>query len=200
MTVKRKDWSAYNAGQVQRETPRPLWSVASRLAGPGLGRVALDLGAGAGVESAAFVEAGWRVHAYDSDGTGLAALRERLPPEARDCVVTHEVDLASAPALPLADLIYAGYTLPWLPAHSQSAVWARVRAALTPGALLAVDLFGDRDGWSANPLVTCLSEREANARFDGLEILHWEEEDQEGESFSGPKRWHVFHVVARQPR
>jgi hypothetical protein len=35
------------------------------------------------------------------------------------------------------------------------------------------------------------------ALFDGLTIEHWDCEDAPGQAFSGPKHWHVFHVIAR---
>ena len=34
---------------------------------------------------------------------------------------------------------------------------------------------------------------------DGLELLALDEEDRDGDSFLGPKHWHVFDVIARQP-
>ena len=34
---------------------------------------------------------------------------------------------------------------------------------------------------------------------DGLELLALDEEDQDGDSFLGPKHWHVFDVIARRP-
>jgi len=35
--------------------------------------------------------------------------------------------------------------------------------------------------------------------FDGLDVLALDEEDQDGDSFLGPKHWHVFDVIARRP-
>ena len=37
------------------------------------------------------------------------------------------------------------------------------------------------------------------ALLDGLEILALDEIDEDGAATSGPKHWHVFEVVARQP-
>ena len=33
---------------------------------------------------------------------------------------------------------------------------------------------------------------------DGLELLTLDEEDQDGNSFLGPKHWHIFDVIARR--
>ncbi len=37
------------------------------------------------------------------------------------------------------------------------------------------------------------------ALTDGLGILVLDESDSDGESFSGPKHWHVFDLVVRRP-
>ena len=34
---------------------------------------------------------------------------------------------------------------------------------------------------------------------DGLELIALDEEEQDGNSFLGPKHWHVFDVIARRP-
>jgi hypothetical protein len=100
-------------------------------------------------------------------------------------------------ALPAADLVHAGYALPFQPRDSFDRLWTIVRSALRPGGRIAVDLFGDRDSWAAEPGMTFLSEPEVRALFDGLTIEHWDCEDAPGQAFSGPKHWHVFHVIAR---
>jgi hypothetical protein len=45
--------------------------------------------------------------------------------------------------------------------------------------------------------MTSFSRAEAEKLFEGWTIERFEEEENEGEACSGPKHWHVFHVVAR---
>jgi hypothetical protein len=47
--------------------------------------------------------------------------------------------------------------------------------------------------------MSSFSREQALALFDGLETEHTEEEDEDGDACSGPKHWHVFHVVAHRP-
>ena len=47
--------------------------------------------------------------------------------------------------------------------------------------------------------MTFHTEDAARALFDGFEVESFVEEDEDGESFDGPKHWHVFHVIARRP-
>lgn len=110
------------------------------------------------------------------------------------------VDLDDLPDLPSADLVYSGYALPFTRPERFADAWARVRNALTPGRVLAVNLFGDRDSWAGEPGMTFATEAEARALFDGLEVVHFHVEDEDGMAFSGPKHWHVFDVVARPPQ
>ncbi len=101
--------------------------------------------------------------------------------------------------VPAADLLYAGFSLPFCGPADFPALWQRVRTALRPGALLAVNLFGDRDSWAGSPDMTFQTRAEAEELVDGLEVVRFDEEDSDGQSFSGPKHWHVFDLIARRP-
>src|SRR5688500_4932830 len=68
-------WARYNSGQTTRPV-RDLCRRAMTLAGPGNGRTAIDLGCGAGRETRALLDAGWRVLAIDNEpGTEALLLR-----------------------------------------------------------------------------------------------------------------------------
>ncbi len=71
-------WGAYHARSRERG-PRPLLLRACDLLGAGGGRMALDLGCGAGTDVLALLARGWAVTAVDMDEAGLGLLRERLP-------------------------------------------------------------------------------------------------------------------------
>ena len=40
---------------------------------------------------------------------------------------------------------------------------------------------------------------EAQGLFEGWAVERFEEEENDGDACSGPKHWHLFHVVARAP-
>lgn len=199
MSDKSEHWAEYNAHQAKRTTPRPLLRVAQAKAGPGARRTAIDVGAGAGVETLALLGAGWRVHALDSDAGALSSLVSRVPDALRKNLTTASADLRTLPPLPTASLIYSGYTLSWLPPGDFERLWDHLRAVLKPGAVLAVNIFGDRDSWAGRDDLTCLSEARIRDLFHGLDILHWDVEDADGQAWSGPKHWHVVDVVAQVP-
>jgi SAM-dependent methyltransferase len=186
-------WAAYNAGQHDRDI-RPLCREILDRAGPGAGRCAVDLGCGAGRETRALLDAGWRVHAFDGEPGVRAALADvdngRLTIE-----VIHFADLTS---LPPADLVHAGYSLPYQTPEQFNRLWTRIRSSVRPGGWLAVDLFGERDSWAGADAMTFLSARAARELFDGLEVVSWVELDEDGPAYGGPKHWHVFQVIARR--
>ncbi len=102
--------------------------------------------------------------------------------------------------LPPSDLIFASYSLPFCPPGRFGPLWDRITGALRPGGLFAGELFGERDSWSGDPSMTFVSRSRMNELLSGLTVLSFEEEDAPGDSFAGPKHWHVFHVVVqRQP-
>ena len=190
-------WSDYNAGQHGRAV-RPLCAHLLEVAGSGRGRRAVDLGCGAGIETRALLEAGWVTLALDADEASLRRLEAAVPEPLRPALTVAVADLEDLVGLPPADLVHAGYALPWVRPERFASTWEAVRGALRPGAWVAVDLFGDRDSWAGRADVTCHSASAARGLFDGLDLVRFDVEDEDGEAFGGPKHWHVFHVVARR--
>lgn len=193
-----KVWADYNAAQATRSV-RPLCLEAMALAGPANGRRAIDLGCGAGKETLALLNGGWRVHAVDS----LPDTRERLlgiAPADADGRLSIEVRaFQDLRGLPEADLIFAGYSLPFIHPDKFGGFWALMLDALRRPAMVAVNLFGDRDSWADVPEWNFHTEAQARQLFDGLAILKFEVYDADGQSFRGPKHWHIFDVIARKP-
>ena len=192
-------WDAYNAAQWGRPA-RPLLAVALRAVGPlpPADRVAVDLGCGEGVETAALLADRWTVHAVDGDPASLERLARRPDLDVSRLHLRHSAfeDLDS---LPMARLVHAAWSLPYCPPAAFDNVWGLARASLAPGGVLAAQLFGPHDDLVGTPGMTFHTHQEARGLVDGLEVVHWHEEDADGTAFTGPKHWHVFHVVARRP-
>ncbi|HSL36304.1 MAG TPA: class I SAM-dependent methyltransferase [Arthrobacter sp.] len=193
-----KVWADYNAAQAERPV-RSLCLDAMAFAGPGNGRCAIDLGCGAGKETLAMLRAGWHVHAVDS----LPDTRERLlaiaPPDVDGRLRIEVRAFQDLRALPPAGLIFAGYSLPFIHPDRFAGFWAVMLGALRPQGVLAVNLFGDRDSWADIPEWNFHTEEAARQLFAGLEILKFDVYDDDGQSFRGPKHWHIHDVIARKP-
>ena len=193
------DWAAYYRSTIGRE-PRPLFAKGmAAVDAAGLAPVqAIEIGFGDGRETLALLEAGWRVLAIDPAPAAAEVLQAQVPDH-----VAGRLEIRSMPAehvdlLPF-DLLYAGYSLPFLGADAFDRFWGAIRARLRPGGILIVNFFGPRDSWAGREGMRFIDVVEVGRLVDGLELLALDEEDQDGDSFLGPKHWHVFDVIARRP-
>jgi len=190
-------WSRWNATQRDR-VPRPLVHALLRHAGDGDGRLALDLGCGAGVEAELLLRRGWRVLAVDGDPEAGPSLAARLPAGLRAGLEVLTADFADLPVLPPLDLVHAGWSLPYA-GRSLPRVWHALLTALVPGGWLGGELFGDRDGPPDATDVATLSDAQLDRLLAPLTVVQRDTQEADGESPSGPHHWHVHTVVARRP-
>jgi SAM-dependent methyltransferase len=190
-------WAGYYAWSADRE-PRPLLLAACAELGPGAGRQAVDLGSGSGTEALELLARGWSVLAVDAEEEALAMLRSRVPAAAADRLRLACASFTVA-ELPPAMLIHAGFSLPFCPPGEFGALWGRIRGALAPGGIFAGQLFGVRDSWAGDPGRTFHTRAEVEALLAGLDVVRLEETEREGKAYSGPKHWHLFDIIARQP-
>lgn len=193
-----EDWEPFYTATAGSPV-RALCLQAIEAAGEPRGRLAVDLGAGAGRESAALLAAGWRVLALDGAPGAHLRIEASVPPAHRDRLTVVEQSFAALDELPRAGLVYAGYALPFQRPEVFARTWSVIRAALRPGsgAILAVNLFGPRDTWADDPELTTHSLEEARALLDGLQILALREQEREGVAVTGPKHWHELDLLAR---
>jgi SAM-dependent methyltransferase len=187
-----KSWTDYYDEQGEREPRELLLAALASFEDPG---DATDLGCGQGIDTVAMLDRGWRVFAVDAEPEGIRRLKARLTAE-RAARCTVEIARMEDVELPPADLLHAGFSLFFCPPERFADVWAKIRASIRPGGRFVGEILGDRDTWAADPERSAFPEPVARALFDGLEIERFEEEENDGEACSGPKRWHVFHVVA----
>ena len=164
-----------------------------RFGAPGF---AVDLGCGQGRDTLAMLELGWHVLAIDAEPEAIQRLRARAGDEPR--LETRVASFVDA-GWPDADLVNAGYALPFCPPEQFDEVWARVVASVRPGGRFSGQLFGDRDEWVNDPELTFLTRTDALRLLAGFELERFDEEDADGQTALGDaKHWHVFHVIARR--
>jgi SAM-dependent methyltransferase len=193
------DWAAYYRSTIGRE-PRPLFvkgMAAVEAAGLEPGQ-AIEIGFGDGRETLALLETGWRVLAIDPAPAAAEVLQAQVPDHVAGRLEIRSMPAEDADLLPF-DLLYAGYSLPFLGADAFDRFWGAIRARLRPGGILIVNFFGPRDSWAGREGMRFIDVVEVGRLVDGLELLALDEEDQDGDSFLGPKHWHVFDVIARRP-
>lgn len=157
---------------------------------------AVDLGCGDGVETLELLKRGWQVLAVDGSREGIARLEKSVPPADRARLTTRVAPFADL-YLPPVDLVYAGLSLPFRAPRDFDELWATITSALRPNGLFVGHLFGPHDSWAGTTDMTFLTRRHVEALLADLDVEQLHEQDEDGESVSGPKHWHVFHIIAR---
>ncbi len=162
------------------------------------GRVgfAVDLGCGDGRETVELLRRGWRVLAIDAEAEAIERLRRRVDTSSLETAVARFEDAS----WPDADLVNAGFSLPFCPPQHFDGVWLRIMGSIRGGGRFSGQLFGERDGWAGERDLSFHRRAEAEALFAGFELERFDEVEADGRTATGePKHWHVFHVVARRP-
>ena len=191
-------WARYAEGTAGRD-PMDLLETAINVTGGtnGHGRLAVDLGCGAGNESLALLERGWRVHAVDAEPRAIDVLRSRVP-EGLAGRLTTDVALFHEANLPEADLVFASLSLPFAAERLQEAVES-AKAAVRAGGWFVGMFFGHSDTWAEEDDVATVSPKDIEMMLEGLETMQIEEAEFDGPSGAGPKHWHWYVVSARRP-
>jgi Methyltransferase domain len=197
-TPSDPNWADYYQHTLGRE-PRPPFVRGMRILRDGGVKPgqAVEVGFGDGEETLALLAAGWRVLAIDPSAEAAEVLSPRVSAELVD-----RLEIRTAPAerteLPPFDLLYAGYALPFLAPEAFDRFWAHALDRANPGAFFVVNLFGTRDTWAGRPGMRFHERAEVERLMNGLDVVAFDEIEQDGMSFLGPKHWHTFDIVARR--
>lgn len=199
MTNPSRDWTGFYDALSGRP-PRPLFDrlMAHCELRPDQAVVAVDLGCGDGTETIELLRRGWSVVAVDAEPAAVERIRAAVPSGADDRIQAVVARLEEY-QIPACDLVYAGVSLPFCAPQSFEQMWADLVSALRPGGCLAVHLFGHNDSWSSDPSMTFHSRSDVECLCAGLDIVELTETERDGPSFSGPKHWHTFEVIATRP-
>lgn len=201
--AERRDWPGYFTAMLGKPPRDTLLDALARFEREGFtGGFAVDLGCGEGRDSAELLRRGWRVLAIDGHPSAFEFMARRTNfPRAAKMPGRFETRLARMEDadLPACDLLNASFSLPFVEPARFDEVWARIVSAVRPGGRFAGQFFGDRDSWASLPDRS----HQTRARVDELlapfEVEQCREEERDGgDCTNTPKRWHVFHVVARK--
>ena len=164
-------------------------------------RLAVDLGCGAGPDTAELLRRGWKVLAIDAEAEAIDRLQSRQGLSGADLGrLQTRVSRFQEAEWPEADLVNSSFALPFCPPDAFPALWRHIERSLRPGARFSGQLFGDRDGWAGEEGMTFHARPQAEALLAPLEVEWFEEVEENGTTATGtPKHWHIFHVVARRP-
>jgi tellurite methyltransferase len=188
-------WAGYLRAQSGRGMRFLLNDALGLIDGPGQ---AIDLGSGAGADTLALLRRGWRVLAVDREPTAIALLRGKVPPEHLPLLTTAAADFTEL-ALPSADLVHCGWSLPHVPAARFDALWSGLRAALSPGGWFVGQILGERDSWAGRPLSTSVTADRLATLLSGLTVVRAAAVEYDAGPDGSAKHWHYWDVIARRP-
>lgn len=180
-------------------------------------RLAVDLGAGEGRDTAELLRRGWKVIAIDVSPETPARIAQRLErvglstPEAKEAGRTPStVRLPLTPivaryedaAWPRCHLVNASFSIPHCRPEDFPTLWSKIADSLHKGGRFSGQFFGVNDEWARKPdgkTRTYHSRAEVESMLRGFEAEHLDEVERPGKNaFGDEKYWHVFHVVARK--
>jgi membrane dipeptidase len=187
-----RPWGRYFAAA--GDDPRPtLLDAVARFPSQGL---AVDLGCGAGRDTAELLRRGWRVVAIDSEPEAIERLHALVGPDSPE-LETRLVRFDET-AWPACDLVNASFALPFCPPESFPALWRRIVESLRPGGRVCGQLFGERDDWAGSG-VLIHTRPELDELLAPFEVERLEVFDDDGTTAVGtPKHWHIYHLIARK--
>ena len=166
-------------------------------------KLAIDAGHGNGIETIAMLRHGLEVHAHDVSESATERLLQRVPAHLRSQLhaETAPFELAHWPAG--ADLVFAGYSLPFASPAKFHAAWKLMTESLRDGGRFAGQLFGSEDTWAEGPEAiggTFMSREQTLALLEQrFEVEYFSEEREDGETALGEEKfWHVFHIIAKK--
>lgn len=156
--------------------------------GPGF---AVDLGCGDGADTAELLRRGWTVLAVDRQPAAIALAEHNVPDHHRPRLRTLAADFTML-TLPAADLIYCGWSLPHCPGTPSA---PRSGPTATPPRTCSATA----NDWTPDPAASAFRPGTLDTLLAGMDVKHLEETEQYRDSFHGPKHWHYYEIIARQP-
>jgi SAM-dependent methyltransferase len=186
-------WRKFMAATIGQPPWPELVRAADLFEAPG---EALDVGAGAGRDTAYLLGRGWRVTALDSSPSAAEALERLAHPNLRVVVTAAQDFVPSA-----YDLVNAQFSLPFIPRDDFAATVVRLRDSVRGAGVIAATFFGKHDEWNVpDNNMTFSTQEEVERMFSGLDLIELTEVEKDGNTADGaPKHWHVFHLTARRP-
>lgn len=200
MSVKNvgKGWEAYYRANQNRTTSPLLRRALGADCLPQGNAQAVDLGCGAGVETALLLNAGWNVLAIDKEPAAIARVEALRSAQMGGRLVVDASRFEDLETLPLSALIHAGLSLPFCAPARFPRLWSQIVAALEPGGIFVGHLFGDRHEWVGHSEMSFHAKEEVEALCRGLTIELLRE--TEGEGGLVPHHWHRFDLIVCKPQ
>lgn len=180
---------------------RPLYVKALDFfsAVPEPGKVAVELGCGAGVETQDLISRGWEVFAYDKDPGALQSTEALVDPSKHYKLNLSCKSFEELTTLPRNYLVFAYHSLPFCDVDHFDRLMKAITDSIVGEGFFVGSFFGNQDEWVKSDKALGVDVTELQYRFDGFDFLLLNETHQTGSTLlNGPKHWHLIEVIARK--
>ena len=160
-------------------------------------KIAIDAGCGTGRDSNYLLNQGFTVCAFDTHQDAVETCLTRFEGNPNFSI---SQSCFSDFDYPQCSLFIASASLFFCPREHFESVWQRIDSALVSGGVFCGDLLGMKDSWvkaKTHPDISAFTKEQVEALFEGYDILHFHERDEDGSTALGnAKHWHMFSVTA----
>jgi len=199
---KERNWSPHFQKRLYQK-PRDILMQALAVydKSPNQGKKALDLGAGAGNETAYLLQHGWQVWANDreAESINIIANRKDVVPY-KDNLKLIQKSFTDIPwnTLPSFNLICAIYALPFLDKKNFYTTWSALVNHVEKDGIVAVSLFGPQHnvfGWWEARGMSFFTKKEVLELFKDFDIKVFEESIEKNDE---NVMEHIFIIIAQK--
>lgn len=199
---RERNWSPHFQKRLYKE-PRDILTQALEIydKSPQQDKRALDLGAGAGNETAFLLQHGWQVWAEDKEKESIDIIANRkdiIPHKNKLTLIQKSFTDIPWNSLPSFNLICAIYALPFLDKDNFYKIWNKIVSHLEKDGILAVTLFGTKHavfGWWEARGMSFFTKKEILDLFKSFDIKIFEESCEKNDE---DVMEHIFTIVAQK--
>ena len=158
------------------------------------GNIAVDLGCGAGNDTAFLLEKGFKVIAIDQEEQVREIIKNRnLNKENLELIIGD----FSKIEIPMADLLLANLSLFFVKSNFNDFI-ERLLKSINENGFFVGNFLGEEDDWKVNGRTTVEKDELMNS-FKDLKMFYFSEEKYYQDTASGKNKfWHVYTVIAQK--
>ena len=159
-----------------------------------VGNTAIDLGCGAGNDTAFLLEKGYKVIAIDQEEQVGEIIKNRnLNKENLELIIADFTKIK----IPMADLIFENFSLDFVKDNFSEFI-KKVLKSIKQNGFFVGNFLGEEDDWKANGRTTVEKDELMNS-FKDLKMFYFSEEKYYQDTASGKNKfWHVYTVIAQK--
>jgi len=159
-------------------------------------KTAIDLGCGAGNDTAYLLEQGYNVTAIDNSSDAIEICLQRFKDSQNISILQKNFENCN---FIKSTLLIAFSSLFFCQSSLFKETWQRIVDSIEINGIFCGDFLGVDDSWARSESINVVTKNELTSLFQSFEILFIKERNEAGQCALGkPKHWHSYTVAARR--